>query len=272
MLTLYFLYGAIKPNLLETIGLMISDGESKDKRIKFHNGDLENNVANLNPKKRSLSTNSSPSKRNCQLRGQTSLPAKEQPCSRTTSLIQDTPVLLSIRLLNRTFQAIIRDTSNEVSQPGWATLISDYSIVERVRSVFKERELGQHVYFVTGSYEPVSEQSALLNTKEARNRVCPGSYALRLAKELGVNVIKAMDLLDLVESSTEALFTTGSECGGTECTDSEAEQEWDVRTILDEKVSEGQPCFLVDWKPTWVTQSKLGGCRELIDTFRGGRH
>jgi hypothetical protein len=41
-----------------------------------------------------------------------------------------------------------------------------------------EEELGQHFYLVTGSYEPVCEQSALFNAEQAQSRFRPGCTSL----------------------------------------------------------------------------------------------
>ena len=135
-----------------------------------------------------------------------------------------------------------------------------------------EEEIGQHFYLVTGSYEPVCEQSALFNAEQAQSPFRPGctslliAYALHLAKQLGVNVTQPRQLLALAESYiTENCLTRSAD---PESTDSESEPEWEIRNIMDEKVENGELHLLVDWEPTWMLESELDGSRELIDMFR----
>ena len=145
-----------------------------------------------------------------------------------------------------------------------------------------EEEIGQHFYLVTGSYEPVCEQSALFNAEQAQSRFRPGctsllnAYALHLAKQLGVNVTQPRQLLALAESYITENCLTGSadpESTDSGSTDSESEPEWEVRRIIGREVQNGEPHFLVDWAPTWMPESELDGSRELIDMFRGqNRH
>jgi hypothetical protein len=86
-----------------------------------------------------------------------------------------------------------------------------------------------------------------------------------LAKQLGVNVTQPRRLLDLAESYTEA-FLPGS--ADPESTDSESDPELEVRNFIDGKVQNSKSYFLVDWEPTWMAESELGGSRELIHMFR----
>jgi hypothetical protein len=73
------------------------------------------------------------------------------------------------------------------------------------------------------------------------------------------------------ESESADSESADSESADSESADTESEQEWEVRTILDEKVVDGEPCLLVDWMPTWMRESELDGCRESINTFREKR-
>jgi hypothetical protein len=137
--------------------------------------------------------------------------------------------------------------------------------------MIRVKELGQHFHLATGIYGPVSGQNALFNAEQAESRFRPGytsllnAYALHLAKQLGVNVTQSRQLLDLAESYTET-FLPGST--DPESTDSESDPEWEVRNIIDGKVQNSKSYFLVDWEPTWMAESELGGSRELINIFR----
>jgi hypothetical protein len=92
------------------------------------------------------------------------------------------------------------------------------------------------------------------------------AYALNLARQLGVNVTQPRQLQALAESYVTKSFLTGS--ADPESTDSESEQEWEVRKIMGRRVQNGEPHFLVDWAPTWMPESELDGSRELIDMLR----
>jgi hypothetical protein len=102
-------------------------------------------------------------------------------------------MLLTISLINGTFNGIIHDTEKSVSPPKWARFIRNHGIVKRI-GMIRVEELGQHFYLVTGSYEPVCELSEPFNAEQAQSRFRPGctsllnAYALHLAKQLGVNV------------------------------------------------------------------------------------
>jgi hypothetical protein len=78
-------------------------------------------------------------------------------------------MLLSISLINGTFNAIMHDTGKSISPPKWARHIQNCGIVKRVGMIRVEEQLGQHFYLVTGSYEPVCEQSALFNAEQAQS-------------------------------------------------------------------------------------------------------
>ena len=276
--TPHLFYRATEANLLDTADPILLGGESNESQSDLHyDDDLDNNSIILVSKKRPLSADGRPSKRNCQRKGgQTSATLKGWPCNCEDRSIQKTPMLLSISLINGTFNAIMHDTGKSISPPKWARYIRNYGIVKRIGMIRVEEELGQHFYLVTGSYEPVCEQSALFNAEQAQSRFRPGctsllnAYALHLAKQPRVNVTQPRQLLALAESYITENCLTGSadpESTDSGSTDSESEPEWEVRKITGRKLQNGEPYYLVDWAPTWEPESELDGCRQSIDMF-----
>ncbi len=47
----------------------------------------------------------------------------------------------------------------------------------------------------------------------------------------------------------------------------DANREWEIRNIIGTKRVDGVVHYWVDWEPTWMRESELGGAREMVDKF-----
>lgn len=47
----------------------------------------------------------------------------------------------------------------------------------------------------------------------------------------------------------------------------DASHEWEIRSILGQKIVGQEVYYRVNWEPTWMPESALGGARYLIDKF-----
>jgi hypothetical protein len=47
----------------------------------------------------------------------------------------------------------------------------------------------------------------------------------------------------------------------------DADQEWEIRSIIGRQKVDGVVQYWVEWEPTWMRESELGGARELVDEF-----
>jgi hypothetical protein len=164
-----------QPNLFDTADPIVLGGELNESQTDLHyDDDLDNNSIILGndavSKKRPLSGDGRPPKRNCQRKGGLTLATlKGRPCNCKDSSIQSTPILLAISLINGTFNAIIHDTRKSISPPKWARFIQNSGIVKRI-GMINVKELGQHFHLATGIYGPVSEQNAFSNAEQAESR------------------------------------------------------------------------------------------------------
>jgi hypothetical protein len=110
---------------LDTADPIVFGGESNESQNDLHyDDDLDNNSTIMDndgvSKKRPLSADGGPSKRNCQRKsGLTSARLKGWPCNCKDKSIQNTPMLLAISLINGTFNAIMHDTGKSISPPKW---------------------------------------------------------------------------------------------------------------------------------------------------------
>jgi hypothetical protein len=75
------------------------------------------------------------------------------------------------------------------------------------------------------------------------------------------------ELNNTASSASTALKSTN--LAGPQLNDllTDTDQEWEIRSIIGRQKVDGVVQYWVEWEPTWMPESELGGAMELVDEF-----